>query len=432
MDAAADASGRLREPPYPLPRPGEIVSYDFRPPAGSRGTESYGADRPIRLLQWNIERGYKLADIINTLREVDADVLALQEIDVHCERSGWEDTGRAIAEALGLSYAFVCEFEELHSPVRTPETQGGGVHGNAILSKFDIVNVRAVEHTTHPVDWNLPPAAQPHAKARKEPRRGRRLTAAATVLTHQGPLLVYSAHLEVFCGALARMAQLSDIFRDTRQQLQLQQPPAEQPPPPSNHDPQKQPEQGSPAAPASASSRDPATAPAPAAPAAAASSCSASTAAPTTSTTPLPVAAALMGDLNTMGNGVARLSPHYCTDHMRWGSLGWFEAELLDRRVLAVQDPEPTNRWAQRQGLPEAVCRDLVNPGYADPFDPRRDITFDHYMYRWLNHRFMTGKLDWVLMRGCNVVSKRMGNHDYSASDHKWLQVDVRLQQQQK
>lgn len=42
------------------------------------------------------------------------------------------------------------------------------------------------------------------------------------------------------------------------------------------------------------------------------------------------------------------------------------------------------------------------------------------------------GKLDWVLMRGCNVVSKRMGNHDYSASDHKWLQVDVRLQQQQK
>lgn len=29
-------------------------------------------------LQWNIERGYKLADIINTLREVDADVLALQ------------------------------------------------------------------------------------------------------------------------------------------------------------------------------------------------------------------------------------------------------------------------------------------------------------------------------------------------------------------
>ncbi len=36
---------------------------------------------------------------------------------MHCERSGWEDTGRAIAEALGLSYAFVCEFEELHSPV---------------------------------------------------------------------------------------------------------------------------------------------------------------------------------------------------------------------------------------------------------------------------------------------------------------------------
>lgn len=41
-------------------------------------------------------------------------------------------------------------------------------------------------------------------------------------------------------------------------------------------------------------------------------------------------AAALMGDLNTLGNGVARLSPNYCTDRMRWLSLGWYEAEVWD------------------------------------------------------------------------------------------------------
>jgi len=32
----------------------------------------------------------------------------------------------------------------------------------------------------------------------------------------QGPLVVYNAHLEVFCGLLARIAQLSDIFADAR------------------------------------------------------------------------------------------------------------------------------------------------------------------------------------------------------------------------
>ena len=32
----------------------------------------------------------------------------------------------------------------------------------------------------------------------------------------QGPLVVYNAHLEVFCGLLARIAQLADIFADAR------------------------------------------------------------------------------------------------------------------------------------------------------------------------------------------------------------------------
>ncbi|PNH08472.1 U3 small nucleolar RNA-associated protein 14 [Tetrabaena socialis] len=64
----------------------------------------------------------------------------VKEIDIHCERSGWQDTGQAIARALGLSYMFVCEFEELHSPLRSADAQGGGVHGNAILSKYDITD----------------------------------------------------------------------------------------------------------------------------------------------------------------------------------------------------------------------------------------------------------------------------------------------------
>ncbi len=43
--------------------------------------------------QWNIERGYKIAGIIEKLKQIDADVIALQEVDVGCERSGSIDTG---------------------------------------------------------------------------------------------------------------------------------------------------------------------------------------------------------------------------------------------------------------------------------------------------------------------------------------------------
>lgn len=54
-------------------------------------------------------------------------------------------------------------------------------------------DLRAVEHSHHPVDWEAPQ----HSMAKKEPRRGRRMTLAATVHTPQGDLLCYCCHLEV-------------------------------------------------------------------------------------------------------------------------------------------------------------------------------------------------------------------------------------------
>ncbi len=43
--------------------------------------------------QWNIERGYQLAAVVAALKAIDADVVALQEVDIGCDRSGDEDTG---------------------------------------------------------------------------------------------------------------------------------------------------------------------------------------------------------------------------------------------------------------------------------------------------------------------------------------------------
>lgn len=70
-------------------KPGSIFLHDYRTTA----SRSPPLDRPLRIVQWNIERGYELAKIIQILKEVNADVLALQEIDIGCERSQKADVG---------------------------------------------------------------------------------------------------------------------------------------------------------------------------------------------------------------------------------------------------------------------------------------------------------------------------------------------------
>ncbi|KAL4858574.1 hypothetical protein ACK3TF_001528 [Chlorella vulgaris] len=395
------------ETPVTLTPPGQLFRRDFRP--AGQATFVGPENRPIKLLQWNIERGYQLPGIIEELRRLDADLISLQEVDSGCERSGGGDTGLAIAAALELDYVFLSEFEEIHSPLRDAATQGGGMHGNAILSKFTISEAavggagQGPSFTvTHPVDWNNPT----HALARREPRRGERAVLRATVDTPQGPLVVYNAHLEVFCGLLARIAQLSDIFADARRMADCG----------LHHQ-------------------------------------------------------AILGDMNTMAHGIARLSPNYCCDRMRFRSIGLDEAMVWHRYVLPVADPRyaassahcgtstsaglsatsaneaasdqpaaaaaaagepnstaspPINRQLVAWGLDVQVARDAVNPGFHDPFDPAT-TTLDNPKYRFLGFSLMKGKLDWVLLRRMAVTKQDVGNLDFSLSDHRWLAAEVTL-----
>lgn len=86
-----------------------------------------------------------------------------------------------------------------HACTRPPPPYPAAVAGAAaVFSKFDFAGWRNIEHSHHPIDWELPPERQPHAVARREPRRGRRLTLAADVAAPGGAIRVYSAHFEVW------------------------------------------------------------------------------------------------------------------------------------------------------------------------------------------------------------------------------------------
>jgi len=282
------------------------------------------------------------------LKSIDADIIALQELDISCERSGSLDIGLEIAKALNLNYVFQSEFEELHSPMREKHIQGGGVHGNGILTKFDMT-ARGIDHKYQPYNWDL------DGHLVNEPRRGRRFTLVADIKTNQGEVSVYCTHFEVFCGILGRISQFSEILADARVNS-------------SNFKNQM-----------------------------------------------------ILGDFNTMAHSIARLSSLYCRDHLRWKTIGMSEGDWLERNVLEFHEEYgEKNIYLEGLGLPDQVLIDCRNFGFYDPFDVHADFTLSNH---W---GIYYGKLDWVLLRGFEVLNKRIDNHKYTASDHKCLIADIK------
>ncbi|KAI8092145.1 uncharacterized protein B0P05DRAFT_524926 [Gilbertella persicaria] len=142
-----------------LPVPGQVIVHDYRPEEKPVVTES------LRVLQWNVERNYESEAIIKAIQDLDPDVILLQEVDVFCKRSGNRDHMQELCKSLRLLGGFLCEFEELDSPIRRLRDQGGGVHGNAILSKHDI-DFRVLKHRKNAYDWNK------NGTKLREPRNG--------------------------------------------------------------------------------------------------------------------------------------------------------------------------------------------------------------------------------------------------------------------
>lgn len=145
--------------PSPVPR-ASLLNSGAAPGAATDNSHHHtsksnsNSQRPIRCLQWNIERNYKADEILATLAELDADILCIQEIDIGCHRSGHDrDHFLEICKSQGLYGGFVPEFWELEHPGRKDRDQGGGVHGNAILSRWPVNGFRVLDHVHHAYEW---------------------------------------------------------------------------------------------------------------------------------------------------------------------------------------------------------------------------------------------------------------------------------------
>lgn len=192
-----------------MPEPGDILHYDFRPI--NKDTD---CPRMLKAVQWNIERGYRLPQIISILAAHQADIICLQELDIGCDRTARYNVPEKVAEALGMKCVFVTEFAEHRSRRRSARTQGGGVHGNAILSRFDM-DPFIIPHTYHPVNWSR------DGSKINEPRHGERVILGANIHVpgYPTPIRAYSLHLEVFCGIYGRLRQFADVMEDAKRHM---------------------------------------------------------------------------------------------------------------------------------------------------------------------------------------------------------------------
>lgn len=159
---------------------------------------------PLRAVTYNMHAGIgddgrlDLARTAATLRALHADVIGLQEVDVHWgARSGWRDQARALAEALDMRVFF--------APIYSLEPPGEGAprreYGLAVLTRLPVLHAHNHEITRLSTQSGDPaPAPAPGFPE--------------VVVSARGALVhVYVTHLDYRSDPSVREMQVEDMLR---------------------------------------------------------------------------------------------------------------------------------------------------------------------------------------------------------------------------
>jgi endonuclease/exonuclease/phosphatase family metal-dependent hydrolase len=165
-------------------------------------------DVPIRVVDWNIDRGLKLAGIIDFLASANADLILLQEADLNAKRTHQLDIARVISQKLQMNYVFGREFQELaQGSERSP-----AFHGQATLSPWPLSNSRILRFRRQSHFWQ-PRWFLPNVEPFQE-RIGGRIARVSEVVIGGRKLLTYNLHLESRGDDGLRRSQLDECLRD--------------------------------------------------------------------------------------------------------------------------------------------------------------------------------------------------------------------------
>ena len=177
----------------------------------------------LRILSWNIERGYDPKAISSYINEVRPDIVCLQEVDWGNMRTGGIDVLEELARDTQMMGLFSIEFFEIATPFRDKRLAGGGVHGNAILTTITPDNYYRI--SLPPIfDWEMPPKAK-RKIAIREKRYGQRFALCVEFNRFNQKIVICSAHLEDKDGGIAgryrQFSTISDAINLNKQENQI-------------------------------------------------------------------------------------------------------------------------------------------------------------------------------------------------------------------
>jgi endonuclease/exonuclease/phosphatase family metal-dependent hydrolase len=190
----------------------DICLGNFAPPRWA-----YRPPDTIRVVDWNIDRGLRLQEIIEFLDAQRADVLILQEVDLNARRTGYRNIAEEIARQLRMNYVFGCEFQEL-----AQGRQGSpAFHGQATLSSWPLQAPRVIRFLHQSNFWKpkwFLPRTEPFQQ-----RLGGRIALVTEVKLSARRVVTYNVHLESRGDKQLKLLQLSETLDDAKQYPRSQQ-----------------------------------------------------------------------------------------------------------------------------------------------------------------------------------------------------------------
>lgn len=189
----------------------EELRTDRKIDAGCFASEQLRPTKTLRVVSWNINRGYGFRAIAEFLTSSEPDVVLLQECDVHASRTGFRNVAHDLAQSLKMNYVFGLEFIELAQGARGLPAR----HGQATLSRFSLQTPRILRFRNQSSFWN-PRWFIPNLGAFQR-RLGGRIALVSDITLEQRPLTIYNVHLESKGSDELRRRQLREVLDDARE-----------------------------------------------------------------------------------------------------------------------------------------------------------------------------------------------------------------------
>jgi endonuclease/exonuclease/phosphatase family metal-dependent hydrolase len=168
----------------------------------------------LRILTWNVERGANPDALAAYINQVEPDVVCLQEVDWGNQRTKNADVLNFIARSTSMAGFFGVEFFEIQTIHRPKELAGGGVQGNAILTRVRPKRYFRIELPV-PFDWGNAPAKK--EIVRREKRLGKRFALSLEFDYFGRSIVICSTHFEDKDGGVAgRFAQFKSLEETIR------------------------------------------------------------------------------------------------------------------------------------------------------------------------------------------------------------------------